>query len=122
MAVLVTRTDDSLQSGDFVECNAGTNVEDAQYNGLSRSHSKVAIAGDEDDAVNLALESIDPVRHELAVGSGRASIAKVLGILLLTAGEGGITQVVRDSQLESMLAGNFLLTALLKALTLLRPN
>ena len=81
VAALVTRTDGPLQSDDLVECDADTDVENSQHGGLSRRHSVVAITGDQDDAVELIFERVDPVRQELAVDSGYASIAKVLGIL-----------------------------------------
>ena len=100
MGLLSARTDDPLQSDDLVEGDMGTDVEDAQHSGLGRSHSQVALTRDDDDAVNLALERVDPVGHELAIDS-RASITKVLRISLMTACEGCIAQVVLESQLDS---------------------
>ena len=98
----------------------GADVEDTQHGGLSRSHSPLAITRDNNDAVNLVLERVDPVGHELAV-DGRTGIAEVRGILLLTVDEGGVTQVVLDSQLDHVLVYNFVLTVV-KAPTLVRPN
>ena len=100
MGLLGARTDDPLQSDDLVEGYMGADVEETQHNSLGRSHGLVALTRDDDDAVNLALERVDPVGHELAIDS-RASITKVLRISLLTACEGCIAQVVLESQLDS---------------------
>ena len=100
MTLLWARTDDSLESDDLVERDMGTDVEDSQHSSLGRSHSEITVTRDDDDAVNLALERVDPVGHELAIDS-RASITKVLRISLLTACEGGIAQVVLESQLDA---------------------
>ena len=100
MGLLSAGSDDPLQSDDLVEGDMGPNVEETQHSSLGRSHSQVALTRDDDDAVNLALECVDPVGHECAVDS-RASITKVLRISLLTACEGCIAQVVLESQLDS---------------------
>ena len=112
MTLLWARTDDSLESDDLVKRDMGTDVEDSQHSSLSRSHSEVTITRDDDDAVNLVLECVNPLGHELACGVGLAGIPEVLGIDLLTSGVGGITQVVLDSQLDDMLVKKYILRVL----------
>ena len=103
MTLLVPGTDDSLQSEDLVKRNTGTDVEDAQHNGLSCSHSQVAITGDNDDSMDLVLERVDPVGHKLFVSVVRTSVTKVGGVGKLTPGESSVPHVILDSQLKSIL-------------------
>ena len=100
-ATLVSRTHGPLQRDDPVECDPGTDVEDSQHDGLSRRYSLHGITRNQDDAVKLALERVDPVRHELAVDSRDTSITEVLSILQLAFGESGVAHVVRNSQLDN---------------------
>ena len=120
MTLLVPGTDDPFQSEDLVEGDPGTDVEDAQYCGLSRCHSQIAITRDDNDPVNLVFERIDPVGHELAVDS-RSGITEVRSVLELAALEGSVTHIVLEAQLNNTLARKSPLTVI-RLFTLVRPN
>ena len=103
VAALVARTDGSLQGDDLVECDVVTDVESVQHGGLYLLHSRVGLARDQDDAVDLFLELVDPVRHELAVEAWHARVAEVDRVLLLADEEGQVANVVPYSQLDDVL-------------------
>ena len=112
VAALLAGTDGSLQGDDLVERDVITAVESAQHGGLCLLHSRVGLARDQDDAVDLFLELFDPVRHELAVEAGHASVAEVDRVLLLTGEEGEVANVVPYSQLDDVLVCMPLLSAM----------
>ena len=116
------RTDDTLQSNDFVECGVGPDVENALNKSLSRRHGPVATARYQNDPVNLPFERVDPIRHELPIGARGTSIPEVLGIFELALRECSITHVVHDSQLKcsTSVPASFLMPT--ETLALVRPN
>ena len=63
-------------------------------------HGKIAVTGDEDDAVDGVPERVDPVRYEVGVVSGRRRVTKVLRVSKLALVESSISDVVVDPKLH----------------------
>ena len=103
MALLVPRTDDTLQSRNLVERDPGTDVEDTQHGGMGHIDSQFGLTRDDDDSMDGLLEGVYPVGVELAVDGG-AGVTEVLRVSELTTGEGGVANVVVNPQLDGISA------------------
>lgn len=100
VTLLCTRTDDTLENDDFMKSLVeGTNVEDPINSGLCGRDSELGVARDDDHAVNLGLESRDPVGVEL-LSDRLAGVTKVHGISQLALVERAVPNVFGDSQLH----------------------
>ena len=99
MTLFVTRTNISFETKDFVTSSTlGPEVNDLNSLRNPLRNSCFAVARHDDDTINTVSESRDPVGGKSVV-DGEAFVTEVLGISKLTRFEGGITQVVSETEL-----------------------